>query len=779
MLKQKMRLTALVLLLGCVPMLLFAVFSYMSIARPLADKHAAYQRQILLQNQNAIERLLWDVSITTDAFIQSESRQEAMLLDMSGHDFQAYRQTTRELMRLQPYDSMQSDACLISLKRGWIINNSGLYRLSATEHADKYQAFINATDSPLWVTYLPPSNESSQKIYDTFFSGAAVNLVKTLPIGARQNLTGLMLVKLPLAYLSQQLSAQDGMLDILILDESLRVIADASQTQLGEPFAHQNAIRQMLANGESTGTFSIQSDKHGTVDMLVQHSSYNGWYYVLSAPHSQMVAEYSSIGVTIFLICVGCLLILFFCSFFVSRTTYKPIVTLVEELSQEDDALPGKDAFSYIAQRIGRMRENQVQLEQEVFSQMHAIREYTTVSILLGDLDEPMLSKQMRLFDGAHAGWNKAVLVMQPSQEEGSERTQSAGMLITSILQEIAEKFSREYILCPVIISQSLVMVLSGSEDSEADFRQHIMAVAGKLQELLGAYTSASFSIGVSKYFTRLEDACHAYIEAVNVLKYRIQAGNKTLLFCEDMIPTHSIHPQMYQKNQNKLLSAIRMADAEKAAQHLDALFNDVLQNGLSHNEFVAPLLGLLTELIVLSEEIGAPLQEHSGERSLYDRLLAHHTRDDMRRWLWEVMIKPCIAKVRQSHDSQYHHIAKTVRDMIESQFDKDITIESCAEALNYHPAHIRRVFLEITGENFGEYLNRCRMEAAKQWLHTTDMMVQDIAVRLGYSNSQNFIRNFRAYTGSTPGAYRKIHQNPDDTTVLPRFEAPGKGKKP
>ncbi|HZK26392.1 MAG TPA: AraC family transcriptional regulator [Thermoclostridium sp.] len=35
-------------------------------------------------------------------------------------------------------------------------------------------------------------------------------------------------------------------------------------------------------------------------------------------------------------------------------------------------------------------------------------------------------------------------------------------------------------------------------------------------------------------------------------------------------------------------------------------------------------------------------------------------------------------------------------------------------------------------------------------------MKISDIALKLRYNNSENFIRFFKKYTGTTPGRYRK-----------------------
>ncbi|MGO4495212.1 helix-turn-helix domain-containing protein [Paenibacillus sp. 2RAB27] len=55
----------------------------------------------------------------------------------------------------------------------------------------------------------------------------------------------------------------------------------------------------------------------------------------------------------------------------------------------------------------------------------------------------------------------------------------------------------------------------------------------------------------------------------------------------------------------------------------------------------------------------------------------------------------------------------------------------------------------------FDEYLAQYRVRIAKKWLTETSMKISDIAEKLQYNNSQNFIRYFRKMEGMTPGQYR------------------------
>ena len=47
-------------------------------------------------------------------------------------------------------------------------------------------------------------------------------------------------------------------------------------------------------------------------------------------------------------------------------------------------------------------------------------------------------------------------------------------------------------------------------------------------------------------------------------------------------------------------------------------------------------------------------------------------------------------------------------------------------------------------------------MERCKTLLAETDISVNELAERFGYSSPQNFIRVFKKYTLLTPGQYRK-----------------------
>ena len=66
---------------------------------------------------------------------------------------------------------------------------------------------------------------------------------------------------------------------------------------------------------------------------------------------------------------------------------------------------------------------------------------------------------------------------------------------------------------------------------------------------------------------------------------------------------------------------------------------------------------------------------------------------------------------------------------------------------------------LRSEGESYSNILERVRLRLSQEMLSDSDQKISDIAHHLGYSNTPNFIRAFRSWTGVSPGEYRAHRQ--------------------
>ena len=97
----------------------------------------------------------------------------------------------------------------------------------------------------------------------------------------------------------------------------------------------------------------------------------------------------------------------------------------------------------------------------------------------------------------------------------------------------------------------------------------------------------------------------------------------------------------------------------------------------------------------------------------------------------------------------------ETVRDLAESHCGGALSLTELAAEFGIHPVHRARTFRRAFGCSLGEYVRRFRIERARQALLATDQSLASIAVAAGFSDQAHFCRQFKAATGTTPGAYR------------------------
>lgn len=97
----------------------------------------------------------------------------------------------------------------------------------------------------------------------------------------------------------------------------------------------------------------------------------------------------------------------------------------------------------------------------------------------------------------------------------------------------------------------------------------------------------------------------------------------------------------------------------------------------------------------------------------------------------------------------------KRITDLIQRRYNENLKLGMLAQIFNYNSAYLGKMFKNQMGEHFNTYLDKVRIEKAKQFL-TQGMKVYEVAERVGYMNSDYFNAKFRKYVGVSPTAYRK-----------------------
>lgn len=92
----------------------------------------------------------------------------------------------------------------------------------------------------------------------------------------------------------------------------------------------------------------------------------------------------------------------------------------------------------------------------------------------------------------------------------------------------------------------------------------------------------------------------------------------------------------------------------------------------------------------------------------------------------------------------------------VHSNFKEHISIDRAAQQACMSKFHFCRAFKAATGSSFTAYVNKHRVDRAKNLLQDTDYPITHIAGEAGFRNLSHFNDKFKMYMRMTPREYRK-----------------------
>ena len=96
----------------------------------------------------------------------------------------------------------------------------------------------------------------------------------------------------------------------------------------------------------------------------------------------------------------------------------------------------------------------------------------------------------------------------------------------------------------------------------------------------------------------------------------------------------------------------------------------------------------------------------------------------------------------------------------IRDNFANPTKIAQIASVCHMSESHFRRLFEENMGMTPVDYLNQVRIKKACDMIRKTGYSMEEIAVKVGFSTTSTFNRNFKRIVGTSPYHWKKSPEN-------------------
>jgi transcriptional regulator GlxA family with amidase domain len=99
-------------------------------------------------------------------------------------------------------------------------------------------------------------------------------------------------------------------------------------------------------------------------------------------------------------------------------------------------------------------------------------------------------------------------------------------------------------------------------------------------------------------------------------------------------------------------------------------------------------------------------------------------------------------------------------------QSDQPWTLQSLAHTVGISRSLLAARFRAATGQSPMRHLASVRLSQAADYLTTSDLSIESIAVRTGYSSNAALSKAFKREFGISPGTYRRLNGEAGVLTV-------------
>lgn len=192
-----------------------------------------------------------------------------------------------------------------------------------------------------------------------------------------------------------------------------------------------------------------------------------------------------------------------------------------------------------------------------------------------------------------------------------------------------------------------------------------------------------------------------------------------------------------------------------KKPNEISLVILDVRMPGISGTTALARMKEISPEIKIIiltgygSKDVAVEALKSHADDYMEKPVAVRDLKDTIDRFL-------CGKRPGKSVDDDLDVKIRRVKEFVIRNACKKLSLEAAADVVSFCPKYLSRVFKERTGMGFGQFRINVQMDKAKELLIGDEYNVNQISDKLGYQNTESFIRQFKRSAGCTPTEYKK-----------------------
>lgn len=295
---------------------------------------------------------------------------------------------------------------------------------------------------------------------------------------------------------------------------------------------------------------------------------------------------------------------------------------------------------------------------------------------------------------------------------------------------------------------QSIIFLVNSSTIPDRD---ELEKYGEKLKDLIVKQNDVDVCIVIGRAIKKIEEICNGYNYIEHMLDYKFFYNGSLVLFTQE----GSLKSCAFDETVDKIIESIykSLSDCNlNSSQNNIKLLFDFFR---SRESFSSIYVKYICAEIIKRVYDKYYKNSTSNFYDLVERIYKSNTLLQLEELIMAMLSQPEKSSVNCIDESN-SRVIKEVIDIINENYMNDISLEWIADKVYLSPGYLSGFFKKETGQSLIKYITLYRLARAKEFLQNTNMKINDISEKVGYSNTSYFCMAFRNYYGVSPAKFRE-----------------------
>lgn len=549
------------------------------------------------------------------------------------------------------------------------------------------------------------------------------------------------------------------------------------------PFAQKSAVLISDKSGNQLFSFNIESiekkvkneyrtyiDEETGIcknigngySLITLGSDVSGWKYLYFIPTRTFLAEYLHVfyifiaGVIVISL-TGIVLIAF-----LLKKNYLPVQDMMSEYHIKKGN--SKNEFALIKDLISKNLEEKMKLTSTLEQQKSIVQKSYLKKLLNGELRQgEEISEALQEIDIVfQKNWSYLVLMITvgnvddffegETSMDAFEKTQLINFMFENVLGELIQKSYTGYTLP----HNGSIFCIIGAETVREETVAEMTEYA---QKVFSKNFSIQFNAALSRVNCGYAGISEGSRQCIEAMEYRVLNDENSIMLYSKVIKKENRRSgkSYIEIDENFFAGLLEKGESKSAKKYMQSLFQQKLYGEeMSARSFRCMMYGLSNAFL---HSITNIYRSDAKAELLQEKLIIAMDNKMSPEKSYKIFSELVDSICEDTGNSLKNKgIVIQIKEYIQANYsDVNLNINQLAEVFHLSSGYISNMFKKEENIGILDYIGLMRISKAKELLTKTDMTLEDIYLKVGFSNKSTFIRVFKKQTDMTPMQYRNL----------------------